>query len=109
MRTANPALNKKTFADFGAASATDTAMTLSGTVNKTAIMLALVFASAIWTWDKFFAGDDSVYVWMGGGALVGLILAFVIIFKKHLAPRLAPLYAVAEGLFLGGISSIFEA
>ena len=44
-----------------------------------------------------------------GGALVGFILALVTMFKRQWAGITSPLYAVAEGLFLGGISAIFEA
>src|SRR5690606_6508023 len=47
------------------------------------------------------------YVW--GGAIAGFVLALVTIFKKEWSPVTAPLYALAEGLFLGGVSSLFEA
>ena len=43
-----------------------------------------------------------------GGAIVGLILVVISAFKPHLSPYLAPGYAVFEGLFIGGISAIFE-
>lgn len=112
MRTANPALNKKTFANF--AYTTDTEkMTIQGTVNKTFIMLLLLMVSAGYTWRLFFSSrieDPSVVVpWMIGGAIGGLIVAFVTVFKKNWANITAPLYALLEGLFLGGISSMMEA
>lgn len=44
-----------------------------------------------------------------GGAIGGLIFALVTIFKKTWAGVTAPAYAVLQGLFLGGISAIFEA
>jgi uncharacterized YccA/Bax inhibitor family protein len=40
---------------------------------------------------------------------VGLITAVVICFKQTWAPMLAPVYALAQGLFMGGISAGFEA
>src|SRR5262249_19043928 len=43
------------------------------------------------------------------GAIGGLILALVTVFKKEWAPVTAVLYALFEGLFLGGISSMLEA
>ena len=49
MRTANPALNDSTFPTVGGASQ---AMTLQGTVNKTALFLALVLVAAVYTWQK---------------------------------------------------------
>jgi uncharacterized YccA/Bax inhibitor family protein len=36
-------------------------------------------------------------------------LVVIAAFKPHLSPYLAPGYAVFEGLFIGGISAIFEA
>lgn len=45
---------------------------------------------------------------MIGGAVVGLIMVVIAAFKPHLSGYLAPGYAVFEGLFIGGISAIFE-
>jgi uncharacterized YccA/Bax inhibitor family protein len=42
------------------------------------------------------------------GGLGGFIAAMVTIFKKQWAPVTAPIYAVLEGLLLGGISAVFE-
>jgi uncharacterized YccA/Bax inhibitor family protein len=42
------------------------------------------------------------------GTLGGLVLALVTVFKMQWSPITAPLYAVAEGLALGGISATFE-
>ena len=46
---------------------------------------------------------------MFGGLFGGLVVAMITIFKARWAPRTAPLYAVLEGLALGGISAMFEA
>src|SRR3990172_362777 len=43
------------------------------------------------------------------GALGGFVLALVTVFKHAWAPYTTPIYAVLEGLALGGISVIFEA
>jgi uncharacterized YccA/Bax inhibitor family protein len=51
----------------------------------------------------------SVAGWVVGGAIVALVTGFVICFKHTWAPTLAPVYAIAEGLLLGGISAGFEA
>jgi uncharacterized YccA/Bax inhibitor family protein len=122
MRTGNPALNANTFENFGfsspaaGATAADT-MTVGGTVQKTFFLLVLAFASACYTWTQTFrlveadpAGTiGSVAPWVFGGAIVGLITAVVICFKQTWAPMLAPVYALAQGLFMGGISAGFEA
>ena len=56
-RTANPALNKNTF-KIGNLSDTSSVMTISGTVNKTFIMLLFLMGSATWTWNTFMAAGD---------------------------------------------------
>lgn len=109
MRTANPALNDKTFQHIGTVATAD-AMTINGTVNKTGIMLLLLIASAAYTWSQFIEGNvESLSMWMLIGIIGGLIVAFVTVFKKIWAPVTAPLYAVLEGFALGGISAILEA
>ena len=86
-------------------------MTLAGTVNKTGILLILCLITAAYTWNIFFqTGDPSAvmgYLWVG--LIGGLVLALITIFKRQWAGITAPLYALAEGLALGGISAIFEA
>ena len=117
-RSGNPALNAETFTreargsgPRGIQSTASEVMTLQGTVNKTGILLALVVLSASYTWNIFFQSGNagSVMPLAMGGALVGFILALITMFKRHWAGITAPLYAVAEGLFLGGISAILEA
>jgi uncharacterized YccA/Bax inhibitor family protein len=109
MRTANPALNDKTFAGFRAATAE--AMTVNGTVGKTALLLLLALIGAGWVWKMFFTSGNpaAVMPWMIGGLVGGLVFAMVTIFKREWAGVTAPLYALLEGLFLGGISAFFEA
>ena len=110
MRTANPALNAKTFADFGAMAEPAKAMTIQGTVNKTGLMLVLVLLGAGWTWNIFStAGALAVWPYLVGGALGGFAVALVTILKRTWAPVTAPLYALLEGLFLGGFSALLEA
>ena len=108
-KSANPALNKKTFSNIGATSS-DGAMTIQGTVNKVFIMLFLVVMAASYTW-KFMDSQNlsALSIYMIGGAIGGFIVAIITVFKKTWAPITAPIYAVLEGLFLGGISAYFEA
>ncbi|MBI3006589.1 MAG: Bax inhibitor-1/YccA family protein [Ignavibacteriales bacterium] len=110
MRTANPALSAKTFQNLPAVASPDEAMTLQGTVNKSGLLLLLVVASAAYTWNLFFASGDASAVtpYILGGALGGFVVALITVFKKTWSPVTAPLYAVLEGLFLGGISALME-
>ncbi len=110
MRTANPALNSKTFSNFRTITSASDAMTIQGTVNKTVILLLLLVVPAVWIWQKTFAiSGQEIFPWIVGGAIGGFIVALITVFKKQWASVTAPLYAILEGLFLGGISAIFEA
>jgi uncharacterized YccA/Bax inhibitor family protein len=111
MRSSNPALNDKTFTQYAQRYTDAEVMTLSGTVNKTGMLLLLCLIPAAWVWQKFFAAQDpaAVYPYLIGGVIGGLVAALVTVFKKNWAPVTAPVYAVLEGLFLGGISAVFEA
>ena len=110
MRTANPALNSKTFTGLPRVADART-MTIQGTVNKTALLLLLVLFSSSWTWNLYFsAGDPAVVMpWVFGGLISGFIVALITVFKKQWAILTAPIYSLLEGLALGGISAIFEA
>jgi len=109
-RTANPALNDKTFSQVGRMMGDRSdAMTIDGTVNKTAILLGLCLVTASYTWSRFYGGNAAaVNGLMLLGAIGGLIAALVVIFKPTTAPVAAPIYALLEGLLLGGLSATME-
>ncbi len=114
MRSGNPALNDATF-QTGVASPSES-MTLEGTVNKCILCLVLLMVPAAYVWNQVLPSSGLMdattvsppYGLMVGGAIVGFVLSLVTIFKKTWAPYTVPLYSVAEGLFLGGISAVFE-
>ena len=106
MRTANPALREDTFTEFRPVTE---AMTINGTVNKTAVLLVLAVCGAAYTWNLFTQSAQATAPWALGGALGGFVVALVTAFKKTWSPITAPLYSVLEGLFLGAISAQFEA
>lgn len=110
-RTANPALSGETFAKETAKQASSTAsdevMTVDGTVWRTLFLLILLLFPAIYTWSLVSTGISvTPYLW--GGAIGGLVVAVVTIFKKSWSPYTAPLYALLEGLVLGALSGLFE-
>ncbi len=115
MKTSNPALGENTFRDisgsqYGGAVDATARMTLSGTVNKTGILLICAFATAAWTWSRFVQSRDMADVapLLLVGALGGFVCAMVTVFKKEWSPVTAPIYALLEGLVLGGLSAVFE-
>ncbi len=109
MRTSNPALNAKTFADVRR-DPTAPAMTVEGTVNRTAFLLFLVVLPAAWVWAQVrTALNPSVAgPWIMVGAIGGFVVAIVTIFKREWSPVTAPIYAALEGLALGGLSALLE-
>jgi uncharacterized YccA/Bax inhibitor family protein len=107
MRSSNPVLSNKTFEQYDVYESTDT-MTVAGTAMKTGILLVLVVTAAAYTWKMFRVDPEGLMPVMIGGAIGGLVLALITIFKKEWAIYTAPMYALAEGLFLGGISAMYN-
>lgn len=103
--TQNPALKPSRFQNIiqSAREAGDTStMTISGTVNKTGLLLVLLCVGGALGWGNVSSGLPLV------GALVAFVLSFVIIFKPQTASYLAPVYAIGEGMALGWISAMYE-
>ncbi|BAX79647.1 Bax inhibitor-1/YccA family protein [Labilibaculum antarcticum] len=109
-KSSNPVLSEKIFSASRSGSYSE-AMTVSGTVNKVALLLFFLVAAASYTWGLYNDSMDSSVVmpWLIGGAIVGLILAVVTAFKPVWSPYTAPFYALAEGLMLGGFSAMMNA
>ncbi len=114
-KTSNPALSSKTFtgvanAQYGGAIDAANRMTLSGTVNKTGLLLVCTIATAAWTWSQYLQSRNPADVapMMLIGLFGGLIFSMVTIFKKEWAPVTSPIYALLEGLVLGGLSALFD-
>lgn len=83
-------------------------MTLQGTVNKTFFLLALCVGGSLLGWNSM------VHWGYGGlpmlaGALGGFVVGLVCCIWPRSAPITAPIYAVLEGLFVGGISAVYAA
>ena len=99
-RSANPAFTKNFTSSFDSIPISER-MTLDGAVNKTGILLGLCFAGAFVGWNIPVLAIPS--------AIIGFILALVTIFRSpSKAGSTAPLYALVQGIFLGGITLMFE-
>lgn len=107
IRTSNPTLSPQTFQQ--PVSVGEQRMTIQGAVNKTAILLAICTAAAVFTWNRFGADGQQAMPLMIGGMIGGLIMALITCFKKEWSAVTAPIYAACEGLFIGGISALFNA
>jgi uncharacterized YccA/Bax inhibitor family protein len=115
MASGNPVLRDKAFQGLPV---TGERMTLNGTVTRTALLLVLAVITGGWTWQRFAdvaagggnldAALAAISPFMWGGLLVGLVLALVTTFVQRWAGVTAPLYAIAEGFALGGISAVMN-
>lgn len=105
-RSGNPTLRDNTFERPDAYNGMEV-MTINGTVNKAFITLIILIGSAFSTWMLYFDGYNVLPMAIGG-ALVGFVLALITSFKPKASPILVPLYAIAEGMFVGAISAQYE-
>ena len=107
MRTSNPINSENAYLSEADAQRStgvfvSETMTVDGAVNKTYILLAVLIAAAAYSWSA----PNMLMIY--GGLAVGFICALVMAFKRSWAPYLAPVYAIGEGLFIGGISVVIN-
>lgn len=105
---ANPVLNENIFRNQPYSFGKSSVMTVGGTATKTLLLLLMVIAGAAYTWKLYYnaINPQSITGWMFGGLIAAFIIAMIISFKPKSAQFLAPIYAAAEGLALGGVSAI---
>ncbi|MFV0336911.1 MAG: Bax inhibitor-1/YccA family protein [Chthoniobacterales bacterium] len=103
MPSSNPTLRPAAFENVERS--VGPAMSLSGTINRSAILLLLVILGASYTWNTT---SQYAPILTFGGGIAGFIIAMVTIFKMKWAPFTSPVYALCEGLFLGGISAMYN-
>lgn len=109
---ANPVLGR-TFEQVGAG---EESMTLGGTVNRSLMLLAILFVGAFYAWKEFFgaggiesqAALHATYKLATIGLLGGLIAFVVVWISPRMSPYAAPAYAACEGLLIGAVSAIAE-
>jgi uncharacterized YccA/Bax inhibitor family protein len=107
MKSGNPVLSNSTFDDV-AQRAYAQPMTLTGVINRSLFLLLLVTGTSVGTWTYSESNPSAIGPIMMTGVFGGLALGVVTSFKRHWAPLTAPIYAVLEGLFIGGISLVME-
>src|SRR5256885_4892268 len=86
----------------------DRPMTADDVVTKTAMTLGVALVSVVLTAVAVLSKPLTPSPPMIIGLLVGLVLSLVIIFKRTPNPALVLAYALAEGIFLGAITGVFE-
>lgn len=86
-------------------------MTVGGTASATGILLFILIIAAAFGWSAVEAPQGEVYEFPTlafAGMLVGLGVAILLAFKPMWAKVLGPIYALAQGFFLGAISRAYE-
>lgn len=87
-------------------------MTVGGTITATAVLMVILLVSAVFGWNSTTELADGAGVSLPGlalgGILVGFVCAIAVHFKPMMAKWLGPVYAVAQGFFLGAISKAYN-
>ena len=104
-RSGNPALSSKIFENEknrnNGPLIKDDVMTIKGTVDKTAMSILLLLMAGYFS----FTEDSMIFIITG---FIGGIITFIVtMFKKNLSPITVPIYAMFQGLMLGGISFMY--
>lgn len=109
-RSGNPALNDSTFEKSAYKEVSwwedseSNLMSMNGVVDKTALLLTIVTLTAI---AVYLTVPTFLFLSLLG-AIVGFVVALIIIFSGSMNPTLICTYAACQGLFLGGITWIIE-
>lgn len=105
----NPILNNNRFS-VQENVLTEEPMTIQGTINKIFMLFVCLIAGSVISVHYLLSGNlPMAGMLMGVGALIGFILVLITCFNIRLSKYLAAPYALCEGFFIGGISSLFEA
>jgi len=83
-------------------------MTLPGVIHRSILLLLLVAGTSAGVWVYSDSHPSAIYPTMMIGAIGGFVVAMVTSFKRDWAAVTSPVYAVLEGLFIGGISLVME-
>lgn len=102
--TSNPVFTEKAFA----AQSGEGTMSIKGTLNKSIILFLLLLIAASFSWKLATYDRGLLSATMIVSAIVGLVIGLVTIFASKFAKFTAPVYAIAQGFFLGAISMMYE-
>lgn len=108
-KSGNPTLSEKRFKDtiLEEVVTNENAMTIKGTLQKFGFLFLMTMGTAFYSWKEYAEGGNVMPLILTG-AIGGLVVAIVVMFKKEWSPFLAPAYALLEGLFVGAISAYYN-
>ncbi|MBC8306168.1 MAG: Bax inhibitor-1/YccA family protein, partial [Pelagibacterales bacterium] len=80
-------------------------MTVTGTVNKTLILLLITVVTAFFSWQQMLSIFSMPL--MFGVMILGIILVVAGMKKPQYAHIIAPIFAFVEGLLIGVVSAMY--
>jgi uncharacterized YccA/Bax inhibitor family protein len=83
-------------------------MTLDDVVVRTIGLVLLVIATAAVSWTTLKNPSGLASLFLVGSSIAGIVLVFVISFKRITNPVVISLYAILQGILLGVVSREFE-
>ncbi len=101
MQTSNPVFNSYFWNNL---SHSNDKMNLNGVLLKTLYALFLITLSTYYVWNLIKQGENVKY-YIYGGIVTSLFFSILTSYKKRWSPVTVPIYALAKGFFLGGISA----
>ena len=104
-KTSNPAFTNYFWEDGKNSSSK---MTVRGILLKSLVSLLIIATITGYVW-KLYSEGTNIGWYTTGGMLGAIVISIVISVRNHWAHFLVPLYAIAKGFFLGGISSYAHA
>lgn len=102
--TSNPILSGKAFS----VETSGQPMTIQGTVNKSLILFFIILITGSLSWRLAASNPEMLSALLWPAAIIGFVLAIITTFAKKWSMILAPLYAAAQGFFLGAISMVYN-
>ena len=89
------------------ATAVDTGrMTYGSVINRTSLVFLMLVAGAVFGWTFATPVENAGLYFIAAG--VGFVFGLINAFKREPSPAMISIYAVATGVFLGGLSSMFD-
>ena len=99
-KTSNPAFNDYFFEEDNSSKRK---MSVTGIFIKSLISILIIGTITVGIW-KVYSNGINIRWFSIGGMIAAIIISIIISVRQHWAHILVPLYAIAKGFFLGGIS-----
>jgi uncharacterized YccA/Bax inhibitor family protein len=104
--SSNPALQDKNIKRLEKTFDSSDSMTISGTLIKIGLLLAIVSVVGAWSWNFTGANTDSALWLTMGASIAAFVVALIIIFKSP-NPALIIIYTALQGVVIGSVSFVF--